>query len=118
MRLGDGRPRAVACDAQKIRALRGQRTQAEIAKRALVSPGVVRIAELPGAHISNRVLERLAAALGVSAEEIRIHTPIINNTPPARRRERGLALEEFTSLGLGSSLAAAVVNDSAGFDDL
>jgi hypothetical protein len=60
-------------------------------------------------------LERLAAALGVSAEEIRIHAPTIN-TPPARRRERGMALEEYTSLGLGSSLASVVV-DSLSADD-
>ena len=71
------------------------------------------IAESKGARISERILERLAAALGVSADDIRIHAPV--STP--RRLERGLALEDYTSLGLGSSLSA-VVNDSPGFDDL
>ncbi len=115
MRLGEGRPRALPCDARKIRALRGARPRTEIAKLAQVSLAVVVIAESEGARVSDRILERLAAVLGVCADEIRIRVPV--STPP-RRLERGIPLEEYTSLGLGSSLSAAVVNDSAGFDDL
>lgn len=113
MRLGEGRPRALPCDARKIRALRGERTRTELAKLAQVSLAVVVTAESEGASISDRILKRLAAALGVCAEEIRAAV----STSPRRRLERGLALEEYTSLGLGSSLSA-VVNDSPGFDDL
>jgi hypothetical protein len=116
VRLGEGRPRALPCDAEKIRALRGRRTRAEIAKLASVSPWGVRIAESEGARISERILERLAAALGVSADDIRIRAPITNPPP---RRQRSLALEEYTSLGLGSSLGAVVSESGESFfDDL
>jgi hypothetical protein len=99
---------AVGCDAAKIRALRGARTRGEIAELARVSPGVVAVAESPGGRVSIRILERLAAVLDVSAEELRIRAPI--STPP-RVRERGIRVQDLTSFGLGSSLSVAVVND-------
>lgn len=113
MRLGEGRPRAVPCDAQKIRLLRGERPRTEIAKLARVSIGVVAIAESEGARLSHTIVERVAAALGVCAEEIRSTAPV---SAPPRPFERGIALEDYTSLGLGSSLASAVTDPGSGDD--
>jgi transcriptional regulator with XRE-family HTH domain len=131
---------AVPCDAERIRALRGERTQTEIAKLANVSLGVVVIAESDGGRVTIRILERLAFVLGVSVEEIRARpsAPTVRTVDaglvmpgqpgPAPRElraqlldwqtRRRLPLEAITSLGLGSSLSIAATNDSTGFDDL
>lgn len=120
LRLGQGRPRSVPVDWQKIRALRGDRSKDEFAELSQIAVRTLDYAEAHGACLSERLVTRIAAALGVSSDEIRgrVVTPSPPGLAAGALAPRRLRLEETTSLGLGSSLSAAVVNDSGGgFDD-
>lgn len=103
---------------QKIRALRGDRSKDEFAALCRISLATLNVAEGRGARLRQSIVTRIASSLGISADEIRVPAVTPGSLwPHAERAGARLRLEETTSLGLGSSLSAAV-SDSGGFDDL
>lgn len=98
---GIARQTTVAIDGEKLRALRGQRKQREIAALCGVSVPTIARGESPDARLSWRILERVAAALAVTAESLLADRP---GTAAQTRRPAGFRWEDESSLGLGSSI--------------
>jgi hypothetical protein len=109
-----GRPKVLRVDWREIAELQGKagRTREDFAAVCRVSSSFFAYAEAMNVPLGRSIVERMAGILGVTVEWLCL-TGARPLRPPVRR---ALPLEQTTSLGLGSSLGAALESVHAEHD--